>query len=422
MGETMGTMMSLFSGSGSFEYIAENLNIEPKYNAEVEPYPIMVTQTRFPNTKMLGDVSKIHGGEIEPVDIITFGFPCQDCSVAGFRQGIKHTDNGDDEITRSGLLFEAVRIIRQMLEATDGEYPKYLVAENVAGLLSVDGGEGFKLCMDLLQNLGFIIDVNMLDAQYMGVPQRRKRVFIACVNANVIVNDNTRLSESVTLQVLTEFLKLNAVELAKKIGVEDGATIIGFNNYEDGIKRRIDLFSLQDNERAKLMQSHLSKVKSAYSEESSDCDGQIDIFILTEKPKTIDIDTVWERTLKTSKRLMSDETWERSEVLSELNFCVTALENTLEMTIQLMKNLKETSPIDLNYYEWVLSFLTDMEMFKDAFFIETKGRLHEGENSNGGTQGLEWNHVLWNIERKLSANREQIERYFRGGCTEQILS
>ena len=116
---------SLFDGSGGFPLAATMCNVEPVWASEIEPFPIAVTRSRFPNMKHLGDISKINGGEVEPVDIITFGSPCQDLSVAGKRAGLKHEDNGDDETTRSGLFMEAVRIIKEMRNATNGKYPPF---------------------------------------------------------------------------------------------------------------------------------------------------------------------------------------------------------------------------------------------------------------------------------------------------------
>ena len=100
---------SLFSGSGGFELAGALFGIEPVWASEIEPFPIRVTKARFPGMKHLGDVTKINGAEIEPVDIITFGSPCQDLSVAGKQAGIH-------EGARSNLFFEAVRIIKEMRE------------------------------------------------------------------------------------------------------------------------------------------------------------------------------------------------------------------------------------------------------------------------------------------------------------------
>ena len=139
---------SLFDGSGGFPLAGSLCEIEPVWAAEVEPYPIAVTRSRFPHMKHLGDVTKVNGADIEPVDIITFGSPCQDMSVAGKRAGLKHESNGDDETTRSGLFMEAIRIIREMRGATNGIYPRFAVWENVFGAFSSNGGEDFRIVLE----------------------------------------------------------------------------------------------------------------------------------------------------------------------------------------------------------------------------------------------------------------------------------
>ena len=196
------TLGSLFDGSGGFPLAGTLCGIVPKWAAEVEPYPIAVTRSRFPNMKHFGDVSKIRGNEIEPVDIITFGSPCQDLSVAGKRAGLKHEANGDDETTRSGLFMEAVRIIKEMREATDGKYPSFALWENVPGAFSSNGGEDFRIvCEELIKIVepsavmpevptngwayadsyvgdGWSLSYRVFDAQYWGVPQRRRRIHL----------------------------------------------------------------------------------------------------------------------------------------------------------------------------------------------------------------------------------------------------
>lgn len=195
-------LMSLFDGSGGFPLAASLCGIEPVYAAEVEPYPIAVTKNRFPKMKHLGDVSKVKGGEIEPVDIITFGSPCQDVSIAGKRAGLKHADMGDDETTRSGLFLEAIRIIKEMREATNGVYPRYAIWENVPGAFSSNRGEDFRTVLeefirvkekdavmpavpqagwayaDCISGDGWSIAYRVFDAQYWGVPQRRRRIYL----------------------------------------------------------------------------------------------------------------------------------------------------------------------------------------------------------------------------------------------------
>ena len=141
-------LISLFDGSGGFPLAGAMCGIEPILASEVEPYPIAVTRSRFPNMKHLGDISKIHGYDMEPAEIITFGSPCQDLSVAGKRAGMKHEGMGDEETTRSGLFMEAIRIIKEMRESTNGKYPRYAVWENVPGAFSSNKGEDFRVVLE----------------------------------------------------------------------------------------------------------------------------------------------------------------------------------------------------------------------------------------------------------------------------------
>ena len=186
------TLGSLFSGSGGFELAGLMSGITPLWSSEIEPFPIRVTTKRLPFVKHLGDVTKINGAEIDPVDIITFGSPCQDLSLAGKRAGL--------DGSRSNLFYEAIRIVKEMRDATDGEKPRYIVWENVPGAFSSNKGEDFKAVLDAVCGIkeseadtprpekwngaGCVMAENysvawrVLDAQYFGVPQRRKRIFL----------------------------------------------------------------------------------------------------------------------------------------------------------------------------------------------------------------------------------------------------
>lgn len=135
---------SLFDGSGGFPLAGSINGVEPVWASEIEPFPVRVTKARFPQMRHLGDVTKIGGAEIEPVDIVTFGSPCQDLSVAGKQKGIHEGE-------RSNLFFEAVRIIKEM-RANDraagrtGKHirPRWAVWENVPGAFSSNGGDDFR--------------------------------------------------------------------------------------------------------------------------------------------------------------------------------------------------------------------------------------------------------------------------------------
>lgn len=195
------TVGSLFDGSGGFPLAAFMCGGVPVWASEIEPYPIAVTKSRFPYVKHLGSVTNVKGNEIEPVDVITFGSPCQDLSVAGLRKGLKHEDNGDDETTRSGLFMEAVRIIKEMREATNGKYPTFALWENVPGAFSSNKGEDFRVVLEELIKIveptasmpsvpkngwpyadcysgdGWSLAYRVFDAQFWGVPQRRRRIY-----------------------------------------------------------------------------------------------------------------------------------------------------------------------------------------------------------------------------------------------------
>ena len=189
------TLGSLFDGIGGFPLAGKYAGIRPVWASEIEPFPIRVTEKRLPEMKRYGDIHGLHGAKLEPVDVITFGSPCQDVSIAGRREGLSGG--------RSGLFFEAIRIIREMREATNGEYPKWAVWENVPGALSSHNGEDFRQVLESLIRVqepeadvplpadgkwlpageimgnGYALAWRILDAaQGWGVAQRRKRVFV----------------------------------------------------------------------------------------------------------------------------------------------------------------------------------------------------------------------------------------------------
>ena len=186
---------SLFDGSGTMPLCAAMCGGRPVWASEIEPYPIAVTKTHLPNMKHLGSVTEIKGSRIEPVDIITFGSPCQDLSIAGKRAGL--------DGARSGLFREAIRIIREMLNATGGKYPRFVIWENVPGALSSNGGKDFEVVLNELFRLrefaggrtdkpilqhgkwgGFAnygaVAYRIVNAQFWGVPQRRRRIYAIC--------------------------------------------------------------------------------------------------------------------------------------------------------------------------------------------------------------------------------------------------
>lgn len=183
------TLGSLFDGIGGWLLAARHAGVTPVWASEIEPFPCSVTARHFPGVKQLGDITQINPDEIEPVDIVCAGSPCQDLSVAGKRKGL------DGE--RSGLFHTAINIVRRMRERTAGEYPRLFVWENVPGAFSSNRGMDFQAVLEeigeskipmpqgnrwatagLVQCPGAEIAWRVLDAQYWGVPQRRRRIFL----------------------------------------------------------------------------------------------------------------------------------------------------------------------------------------------------------------------------------------------------
>jgi DNA (cytosine-5)-methyltransferase 1 len=157
--------VSLFSGIGGFDLGFERAGIECVAVCEIDKNAQSVLRRRFPNAQLFDDVRKVGKGthERKSIDLVCGGFPCQDVSIAGKRAGLA----GE----RSGLWFEFARVIDEL-------EPQWVVIENVPGLLSSNGGRDFAVIVRWLAQRGYGVAWRVLDAQYFGVPQRRRRVFI----------------------------------------------------------------------------------------------------------------------------------------------------------------------------------------------------------------------------------------------------
>jgi DNA (cytosine-5)-methyltransferase 1 len=183
------TLGSLFDGVGAFPLAASYFGIKPLWASEILPNAVSVTRRHFPDMAHLGDVTQLDGGKIPPVHILAFGSPCQSFSVAGDRKSFQG---------KSGLFFEAIRIIQEMRAATHGKYPEIVCFENVTGLLSVDSRRSYKTVLEAFcqaeipmpasgrwANAGMVrgrgVDLAWVvkdSAQHFRVPQRRKRLFL----------------------------------------------------------------------------------------------------------------------------------------------------------------------------------------------------------------------------------------------------
>lgn len=166
MNKTEGaTHGELFAGIGGFGVGANRVGLETKWHVEIDSPCQNILRRHFPDTKVHSDVREVGNENLSYVDIITFGSPCQDLSIAGKRKGLQ-------DGKRSSLFFEAIRIIDELK-------PAIAVWENVPGVFSSNSGRDFAAVLCAFQGIGARdIAWRILDTQYFGVPQRRRRVFV----------------------------------------------------------------------------------------------------------------------------------------------------------------------------------------------------------------------------------------------------
>jgi DNA (cytosine-5)-methyltransferase 1 len=171
-------VLSLFSGVGGFDLGLENAGMKTIYQCEWDKHANSILERHWPHVPRWGDITTLTGKEIlshgTPPDVVAWGSPCQDLSVAGKRAGL--------EGERSGLFHEGIRIINELRKETNNEYPKISIWENVAGALSSNRGADFGVILNEMAKAGaMVIEWALLDAQHFGIPQRRRRVFVIAI-------------------------------------------------------------------------------------------------------------------------------------------------------------------------------------------------------------------------------------------------
>jgi DNA (cytosine-5)-methyltransferase 1 len=178
-------VLSLFSGVGGFDMGLENAGMETVFQCEWDKHANSILYKHWPDVPKWDDVSTLTGKHIlahaSVVDVVAWGSPCQDLSVAGKRAGL--------EGGRSGLFHEGIRIIKELQEESNGKYPRISIWENVVGALNSNGGADFGIILDEMAEAGAVaIEWSVLDAQFFGVPQRRRRCFVVAIFDPVLAN------------------------------------------------------------------------------------------------------------------------------------------------------------------------------------------------------------------------------------------
>jgi DNA-cytosine methyltransferase len=242
------TFASFCSGIGAPEKAWTPLGWRPLFFSEIEPFPCAVLAYHYPDVPNLGDMTKITDEQIKDFrpDVVVAGTPCQSFSVAGLRGGM------DDPRGNLALVF---------LRLVDRLRPKWVVWENVPGFLSIDGGEACRNFLDAIESLGYVADIDILDAQYFDVPQRRRRIFICAQSKENILRQKTISSALTICQCVAESLQLALIVLSARSKPDSENFTFDVSEPSRSLLRRIALFDLQKVGAASMLQSNLDVLR-----------------------------------------------------------------------------------------------------------------------------------------------------------------
>ena len=243
--------VSLFSGIEAASVAWSTLGWEPLAFSEIDPFPSAVLAARFPNVPNLGDITKVDWSEYAgTADVVVGGSPCQGFSVAGLRKGLNDP--------RGNLMLEFLR-------AVDEIKPEFVLWENVPGVLS-DKTNAFDVLLESLQDLGYMIDADILDARYFGLAQRRKRVFVLGWRVETLLKKKTDLSRKITEQCLLQILQsvLGVLYLeSEKECVDSNCK----DRLKDGLTKRMRLFDLHTADDFEMLLKSLVDAPQRYQAE-----------------------------------------------------------------------------------------------------------------------------------------------------------
>ena len=351
---------SVCSGVEAATLAWEGLGWEAQWFCEFDKFPSAVLAHHWPEVPNLHDMTEILENEVfneRTIDLLVGGTPGQSFSIAGLRKGL------DDD--RGNLSLKFCEILRD-------KKPKYFVWENVPGVFSANEGRDIVTILDAFEDCGYILDVDILDAQFHGVPQRRRRIFVCGIKADFLLKKKTNLSSLTIAQCLIEILHGILVEKLNQSGREP--IDLGCQNLSrDGILRKMKLFGLhtEKNNFKKL----LCNLEEAYQR------------FLKEPKKSASVDGLSEKELIAEDLLMAlkmenlstltDGSWKKNlEETYEVMKLFTTSTTTNKITDQtiytcfqavlnigaLILHLRRSCPNSLSAG---LSFLTAMEEYTD---------------------------------------------------------
>ena len=257
--------LSLFSGIEAASVAWLPLGWECAAVAEIDKFPCAVLAHHYPNVPNLGDITKITEDRIKSlgcINVVVFGSPCQDVSVAGKRAGLT---NSTGERTRSGLFFNAMEIVKWA-------NAEWVVFENVPGLISSNKGEDFRTVLDSFEEAGYAIDVDVIDAQHCGVPQRRRRIFVCGQKVSSSLQQKTISSGLTVAQCLIESLHLGLVALSGQSSRDQENSAFGTTQCAHSLQRRMKLFGPDSADQALLLRENLNAIRPSSEAEPNDLD------------------------------------------------------------------------------------------------------------------------------------------------------
>ena len=216
------------SGISAPTLAAKPLGWKTKFFSEIEAFPRAVLKHHYADTPCHGDFTTIGADDYGPIDLLVGGTPCQDFSVAGLRSGLE----GD----RGNLTMQFLKLLQRLK-------PEWVVWENVPGIVSIADGDALKQFLDGLEELGYVIDIEILDAQFHGVPQRRRRVFVCGQLAETLIRQKTHTSAQTIAQCLVEILQGILADHLRQSGRGQESLALPRLS-RDGVTRRMKLFGL----------------------------------------------------------------------------------------------------------------------------------------------------------------------------------
>lgn len=351
--------LSVCSGIEAATCAWHSLGWNPIGFSEIEPFPCKVLAHHYPNVPNFGDMTKFKEWPDMDVDLLVGGTPCQSFSIAGLRKGL------DDP--RGNLMLTYLAI-------ADRFKPSWVVFENVPGILSTHCGDDFAVFLDALEELGYIADVDIIDAQFCGLAQRRRRVFVCAQSRESLLKSKTITSALTISQCLAEILLLSLTVLKNQSATELKGLAFDATNAKHSLHRRMKLFSMEKEGQAQILAENLDVLHQLLDSELSVLESQAGKNLSGRK----NIRTATEFLMSTAMQKELESTglsWKQrlEEVLMIANECITSTPSSetteskifmcAQMALHISGLITQSLSFSPPFWSSVLSLSTTMKEF-----------------------------------------------------------